>query len=85
LQERQVEIAKLQSRRRSLEDQLLLLSGLTTAWEASGRTMKIDYRIRRRRGVDVELLSATGGSELSPGDAVVVAVELPATGTTVGQ
>jgi exopolysaccharide production protein ExoF len=85
LQERQVEIAKLQSRRRSLEDQLLLLSGLTTAWEASGRTMKIDYRIRRRTGADVELLSATGGSELSPGDAVVVAVELPATGTTVGQ
>lgn len=77
LQERLVSVDRLLARRGSVEERVFL----TANWEAersrAAFSIETTYTIRRGRGSAMRVLSAERISELTPGDVLLVSIDLP--------
>jgi polysaccharide biosynthesis/export protein ExoF len=75
LQERQVAIEKLLASRATAEEQLLLVSNLIAEDSKNTPKFRMQYKIRHLSNGKAEELPATGTTDLTPGDVVLVSVE----------
>lgn len=76
LQERQVQIEKLLAARRAIEDKLTLVASWS-ADAARGRTVRLDFVIRRRTKDGSEEIPANELTLLGPGDVLMVSLRRP--------
>lgn len=87
-QDHHANINRLLAERAGLEEQLLLVANLSIQDATEVKTVEISYKIRRRGSEGSQDIAATPGTQMHPGDVLIVTVNraggAPAA-TTVGQ